>query len=599
MANIFRVFLASPGDVSEERSMFPSIVDEVNNLRKINLRFEAVGWEDALPGRGRPQEIINKDVNQCDVFVMLLWKRWGSPPQKGKGKFTSGTEEEFTIADRRARSGSKGPYILLYFRSIPQDMIADPGPQLQRVLKFRERIEKGKKFLYQRYENPTEWAKLLRQHLSQWLDLQLVLPGFAPELEVPKVKMPRHSEQRMERLQKHYSEKNRQLRDAQSKLKGEAVGYAVEAMKLIDKGNLTQAEVKFAKSIELYEEPEVMNNFGRFLFQIGSFSRAEALFERVLELTRNDRVQHAVANLNLGNVYETTGDLAKAKQSYEKALKLYRQLGRKEGIADAYRNLGDIYRTKGDLTTAERVYKQSLKINTGLRRKQGQADVYRALGIMYHIKNNLDKSMEMHEKSLKVSKSLGLKGGNAESIAKAYGNLGNVWLAKGSLSKAQDMFEKALTISQARGSRETTAKLYGNLGVIYVRRDELEKAEDMYEKSLKMSQEMGAVESMANAYNNLGLIQKKRRKLVRAQQMIEKSIEIHQKLGNKDRIAGGYQNIAAVLEDKGEIAKAKEILLKAKKLYDELGNTKYSQQIAKAIPTLGKSPRKRGSKSSK
>lgn len=592
MSNIIRVFLASPGDLSEERAMFPNIVEEVNELRKLTHRFEAVGWEDALPGRGRPQKIINEDVKQCDVFVMLLWKRWGTPPQRGKSKFTSGTEEEFTIAQNRARSGgNNGPHMLLYFRSIPPDMIADQGPQLKKVLKFREKIERERSFLFQRYENPTEWAKLLRQHLSQWLDLRLVLPGFAPEPEVPKVKMPRQSEQRMERLQKHYNEKNRKLKDAQSKLKGEAVGYAVEAMKLIDKGNLTQAEAKFAKSIELFEEPEVMNNFGRFLFQLGSLDRAETLFEKVLATTRNDRYQHAVANINLGNVNETRGDLTKAKEFYEKALKLYKELRRRDGIAEAYRNLGDIYRTWGQLNTAERVYKESLKIETALRSKQGQAKVYRALGVLYHMKNNLDKAMEMHEKSLK---SLGRTTGGAqgEGIAKAYGNLGNVWLSKGSLSKAEEMFEKALTISQAIGNKETIAKLYGNLGVIHGRRNELEKAEEMYEKSLKMSKTMSAVESMANAYNNLGLIQKKRGKLDKAQQLIEKSIEISQKLGSKDGLARGYENLAAVYGDKHNVTKVKELLVKAQKLYEELGNTKLSRQLGKTIATLSKPARK-------
>ncbi len=351
MSNVFRVFIAPPSDLSEERKMFPQIVEQVNQLRRMEHRLEPVGWEDALPGRGRPQAIINEDVKQCDVFVMLLWKRWGSPPQKGKGKFSSGTEEEFSIAQKRHMRGDKGPYMLLYFRSVPADMIADPGTQLRKVIKFRAMIEKNKSFLFQVYDKPEEWANFLRQHLSQWLDRRIFLPGFAPGPEVPIVKMPRQSERRMVQLQKHVNEKNRLLRTAQTKLRGEAIGYAVEAMKLIDKGNLMLAEAKFAKAIDLFEEPEVLNNFGRFLYQIGSLDRAEELFEKILGRTGNnhDRYQQAVANINLGNVYDTRGNLAKAEEFYEKALKLYKKLGRRDGIAEAYRNLGDVYRTRGQM----------------------------------------------------------------------------------------------------------------------------------------------------------------------------------------------------------------------------------------------------------
>jgi hypothetical protein len=53
--------------------------------------LDPIGYEGALPSPGRPQELVNKDVAECHVFVLLFWKRWGSP----SGKFTSGTEEEF------------------------------------------------------------------------------------------------------------------------------------------------------------------------------------------------------------------------------------------------------------------------------------------------------------------------------------------------------------------------------------------------------------------------------------------------------------------------------------------------------------------------
>ena len=40
--------------------------------------FIPVGWELTLGGLGRPQAIINQDLEECDAFVLVLHDRWGS-----------------------------------------------------------------------------------------------------------------------------------------------------------------------------------------------------------------------------------------------------------------------------------------------------------------------------------------------------------------------------------------------------------------------------------------------------------------------------------------------------------------------------------------
>jgi hypothetical protein len=99
---IVKVFLASPSDLQEERRAAKSVVDEFNKLWADSLGYhvELVGWEDTISGFGRPQEIINRDLVQCELFVGMMWKRWGTPPSN-TGGYTSGFEEEFETDDRR------------------------------------------------------------------------------------------------------------------------------------------------------------------------------------------------------------------------------------------------------------------------------------------------------------------------------------------------------------------------------------------------------------------------------------------------------------------------------------------------------------------
>ena len=139
------IFIASPGDLSAERGLFPDVIERVNRIKAKSkgILLEAVGWEDTLPGKGRPQEKINEDVKRGDLIIMLLWKRWGS----ATGEYSSGFEEEYEIACVNNKQ------IWLYFRDIPSDMMADPGEQLQKVLDFRNKVETENRFLFKRYED--------------------------------------------------------------------------------------------------------------------------------------------------------------------------------------------------------------------------------------------------------------------------------------------------------------------------------------------------------------------------------------------------------------------------------------------------------------
>jgi hypothetical protein len=101
---IIRVFLASPGDLREERRAARDVVEEFNKLWADSLGYqvELIGWEDTLSQYGRPQGIINQDLARCELVLGMMWKRWGTSPSQ-TGPFTSGFEEEFetSLASRR------------------------------------------------------------------------------------------------------------------------------------------------------------------------------------------------------------------------------------------------------------------------------------------------------------------------------------------------------------------------------------------------------------------------------------------------------------------------------------------------------------------
>ncbi|TAK09377.1 DUF4062 domain-containing protein, partial [bacterium] len=167
------VFMASPGDLGDERAVIRTIEDLVNHAFEASgLRVRVIGWELTTPGYGRPQAQINPMVHDCDVFIGLLNRRWGSD----SGEFSSGFEEEFEIALERRQAGDS-PAIAMFFADLPAETIADAGPQLSKILEFKNRIKKERIALYQEFRSTDNLATLVFAFLTNHV-LPLALRDF-------------------------------------------------------------------------------------------------------------------------------------------------------------------------------------------------------------------------------------------------------------------------------------------------------------------------------------------------------------------------------------------------------------------------------------
>jgi Domain of unknown function (DUF4062) len=162
----FAVFVASPSDVPDEREAVRRAANKVNDTlgRRFGLRLNVEGWEQVQPALGRPQSIINPLIDECDVFVGLLHRRWGTPT----GTHTSGFEEEFERALAR-HEGNRPLRVGLFFRQISSDQLADPGPELTRVLSFQSRIREEHTALYKSFVDVGDLELALQTFFTDFL----------------------------------------------------------------------------------------------------------------------------------------------------------------------------------------------------------------------------------------------------------------------------------------------------------------------------------------------------------------------------------------------------------------------------------------------
>ena len=194
-----RIFISSPGDVHEERERARGVVHQLRRRYADRFDLQAVLWEELpLQADMSFQQGIDVVLSESgvDIAVFILWSRLGSPlgplvAREGGEPYRSGTEREWDLMLRaRQRCLNEGstprPAIIVYtrnddvsfeerLRGKPDDEKARDINQKLLVRQFIEEefrdAETGTNIrAYHRFDQPTVFAKRLREHLTGLLD---------------------------------------------------------------------------------------------------------------------------------------------------------------------------------------------------------------------------------------------------------------------------------------------------------------------------------------------------------------------------------------------------------------------------------------------
>ncbi len=165
--HVLSVFVASPIDVEAERGKLEDVIRELNVTwsREIGVRLDLVRWEThAYPGIGADaQDVINEQMpDDCDLFVGIMWCRYGTPTARAD----SGTVEEFERAKARYDNDPNSIRVMVYFKDEPIPPSRLDPEQLAKVNAFRNSLgDEGA--LYWKFDGIEQFEKLIRLHLTR------------------------------------------------------------------------------------------------------------------------------------------------------------------------------------------------------------------------------------------------------------------------------------------------------------------------------------------------------------------------------------------------------------------------------------------------
>lgn len=153
-----------------------------------------------------------------------------------------------------------------------------------------------------------------------------------------------------------------------------------------------------------------------------------------------------------------------ARRHYAAALRIYRSLGDRVGVANSLDNLGVFYVTIGKARMAERRFHGSLKINRRLRRRSGTAFAMGNLCMALGIQEKYAEAVRWAQAGIRIQRKMG----QSEQVARAHGNIAECYtrwnrigLARRHWREARDLFKEIGLKEQARACELNLEKLRG------------------------------------------------------------------------------------------------------------------------------------------
>ncbi len=174
-----RVLIASPSDVTKERDRLIQVISEFNRsgqpIESQGFHVEALDWRTHVhPEMGRPEQVILNQlpVNSWDIFVGIMWTRFGTPTgkldEKTKLTIDSGTYEEFQNAYDSWKVKQR-PLILFYRCRRKIDPAKLDPAQTAKVDEFFKQFSAGKEHegIYTEYDSAQDFERKVRTDLQK------------------------------------------------------------------------------------------------------------------------------------------------------------------------------------------------------------------------------------------------------------------------------------------------------------------------------------------------------------------------------------------------------------------------------------------------
>jgi CHAT domain-containing protein/uncharacterized protein HemY len=237
-------------------------------------------------------------------------------------------------------------------------------------------------------------------------------------------------------------------------------------------------------------------------FSLNEFRTARQFFESTLTLSvaLRDKRLEAGTETYMGGTLEILGDVAKALEHQQQALKLARENGPRIAEGNALSNIGKIYNDLADWQKALEYYQQALPVFKSLNLAQNEAITLNNIGIAYAQSGEYQKALDYLQQALPLLREVKNKNSEAYTLL----NIGRVYRRLNQFDKALEYYSQAQAIQRETGNRAQAGETLDEIGVAYAADAKYDKAVDYHRQSLEIQRSTGNIRREAVALTNLG-----------------------------------------------------------------------------------------------
>jgi len=182
-----RIFVSSPGDVSEERALTERVFERLGEDYRESVRLDVILWEHEPIFAHTGYQEQTPLPSQCDLVICILWSRLGTRLPKGfsigpDGTAPTGTEFEVRDALEGYRRAGK-PNLLIYRKTAAPHINLASGDARERLLQYEALEGFCRRAFYDQagaivvahhfYAESHEFEKRLVDHARRWLERQI------------------------------------------------------------------------------------------------------------------------------------------------------------------------------------------------------------------------------------------------------------------------------------------------------------------------------------------------------------------------------------------------------------------------------------------
>jgi tetratricopeptide (TPR) repeat protein len=303
-----------------------------------------------------------------------------------------------------------------------------------------------------------------------------------------------------------------------------------------------------------------------YLMPWGHYRFTIDLHQRLHGHLTNPRTNSGHLNV-LGLCYALLGQISTARDHYQQALAIDREIGNREGEAAVLGNLSHCDATLGQISTALDHCQQALTIDREIGNRKGEATQLATLGNCYLRLGQINIAQDHCQQALAIFREIGNRGGEAAVL----GNLSLCDETLGQISTARDHYQQALAIHREIGNRKGEANQLVNLGNCDVRLGQTSTALEHYQQALAIFREIGNREGEAMVLGNLGIRDATLGQISTAQDHCQQALTIYREIGNRAGEVNQLGNLGDCDADLGQFPSAIEKYLIAIEIADEIG----------------------------